>query len=102
MRALLTLALFATVSACDAPPPDAATAETDDPVHVSLLADGTLLVDDEETTPAGLAETLDEIEDTRVVTIEVDLDVAYRRVSEVQQALTEAGVKRVLFLGEVE
>lgn len=102
MRALLTLALFAALSACGAPPPDAAKEETDDPVHVSLLADGTVLLDDEETTPAELTKALEEIEAKRVVAVSIDPDVAYRKVSEVQQAITEAGVKRVLVQDELE
>jgi len=102
MRALLTLALFATVSACDAPPPDATADEEDGPLQVSVLEDGTILLDDEEMTPGELTEALEDIEATRVVAVKVDPDVAYGKVNEVQQALTEAGVKRVLVEDELE
>lgn len=102
MRALLTLALFATLSACDAPPPDATLDEEDGPLQVSVLEDGTILLDDEEMTPGELTEALEDIEATRVVAVKVDPDVAYGKVNEVQQALTEAGVKRVLVEDELE
>lgn len=102
MRALLTLALFATVSACDAPPPDATPDEEDGPLQVSVLEDGTILLEDEEMTPGELTEALEDMEATRVVAVKVDPDVAYGKVNEVQQALTEAGVKRVLVEDELE
>ena len=102
MRALLTLALFATISACDAPPPDATPDEDGGPIQVSLLDDGTILLDDEEMTPDELTDALEDIEATRVVAVSIDPDVAYRKVNEVQQALTEAGVKRVLVQDELE
>lgn len=102
MRALLTLALFATVSACDAPPPDATADEDDGPLYVSVLEDGTILLDDDEMTPGELTDALEDIEATRVVAVSIDPDVAYRKVNEVQQALTEAGVKRVLVQDELE
>ena len=102
MRALLTLALFATVAACDAPPPDATPDEDDDPVVISLLDDGTVLLDDEEMTSAELGEALEEIETTRVVSIEVEPEVTYRTVNEVQKALVEAGMTRVVVQSEIE
>ena len=102
MRALLTLALFATVSACDAPPPDATADEDEGPLQVSVLEDGTILLDDDEMTPDELTDALEDIEATRVVAVSVDPDVAYGKVNEVQQALTEAGVKRVLVQDELE
>ncbi len=98
MRALLTLAIFATVSACDAPPPD----EDNGPVTVSIQDDGTVLLDDVEMTTAELGEALQEIEATRVVSVEVDPEVAYRTVNEVQKALVEAGMKRVVVQTELE
>ena len=102
MRALLTLAIFATVSACDAPPPDATPAEDDGPVTVSIQDDGTVLLDDVEMTTAELGEALEEIEATRVVSVEVDPEVAYRTVNEVQKALVEAGMTRVVVQNELE
>ena len=102
MRALLTLALFATISACDTPPPDATADEDEGPLQVSVLDDGTILLDDEEMTPDELAEALEDIEATRVVAVKVDPDVTYGKVNEVQQALTEAGVRRVLVQDELE
>lgn len=102
MRALLTLALFATISACDAAPPDATADVEDGPLQVSVLDDGTILLDDEAMTPGELTDALEDIEATRVVAVKVDPDVAYRKVNEVQQALTEAGVKRVLVQDELE
>ena len=102
MRALLTLAIFATVSACDAPPPDATHDEDDGPVTVSLQDDGTVLLDDEEMTTAELAEALEVFEKTRVVSVEVAPEVTYRTVSEVQKALVEAGMTRVVVQSEIE
>ena len=103
MRALLTLALLATVSACDAPPPDATPDEDDDgPVVISLLDDGTVLLDDEKMTPAELVEALEGIETTRVVSVEVEPEVTYRTVNEVQKALVEAGMTRVVVQSEIE
>ena len=102
MRALLTLALLATVSACDTPPPDATPDEDDGPVVISLLDDGTVLLDDEEMTPAELVEALEGIETTRVVSVEVEPEVTYRTVNEVQKALVEAGMTRVVVQSEIE
>ena len=102
MRALLTLALFATVAACDAPPPDATPDEDDGPVTVSILDDGTVLLDDEKMTTAELGEALEGIETTRVVSVEVEPEVTYRTVNEVQKALIEAGMTRVVVQNVVE
>ena len=102
MRALLTLAIFATVSACDAPPPDATPDEDNGPVTVSIQDDGTVLLDDVEMTTAELGEALEEIEATRVVSVEVEPEVTYRTVSAVQKALVEAGMKRVVVQTELE
>ena len=102
MRALLTLALLATVSACDAPLPDATPDEDDGPVVISLLDDGTVLLDDEEMTLAELAEALEEIDTTRVVSIEAEPEVTYKTINEVQKALVEAGMTRVVFQSAIE
>lgn len=102
MRALLPLALFAAVAACDAPPPDATPDEDEGPLQVSVLEDGTILLDDEEMTPGELTDALEDIEASRVVAVKVDPGVAYGKVNEVRQALTEAGVERVLVEDELE
>lgn len=102
MRALLTLALVAAASACDAPPPDANTEEAGGPVTVSLLDDGSVLLGDEKMTTAELGEALEGIETTRVVSIEVEPEVTYRTVNEVQKALVEAGMKRVVVQSEMQ
>lgn len=102
MRALLTLALLATVSACDTPLPDATPDEDDGPVVISLLDDGTVLLDDEKMTLAELGEALEEIATTRVVSIEAEPEVTYKTINEVQKALLEAGMTRVVFQSAIE
>ena len=98
MRALLTLALLATVAACDAPPPNATPDEDDGPVVISLLDDGTIILDDEEMTLAELAEALEETETPRGVTVKPEHDVTYGAVNEVQKVLVAAGVTKVRFV----
>lgn len=102
MRALLTLAIFATVSACDAPPPNATPDEDNGPVTVSIQDDGTVLLDDVEMTTAELGDALEGIDATRVVSIELEPEVTCRTVNEVQKALVEAGMKRVVVQTELE
>ena len=100
MRALLTLALFATVSACDAPPPGD-TLDDDGPVEISVLNDGTVLVGDEETTHAELGEALDGIEAATVVSISAERDVTVGMLDKLQRTVVEAGVERVVFQSEL-
>ncbi len=102
MRALLTLAILAAAGACDAPPPDANPDQADGPVTVSLLDDGTVLLDDAKMTIAELGEALEGIETTRVVSVELEPEVAYRTVDEVQRALVAAGMKRVVVQNEMQ
>ena len=101
MKPILALALLAAVSACDAPPPGATSGDSDDPVAISLLDDGTIVLDEEEVTVAGLSEALEDIEATRVVTIEMESNVTYKAVDDVQKALVSAGVTRVVVLTEL-
>lgn len=101
MKPILALALLAAVAACDATPGGGASDEDDDPVAISLLDDGTIVLDEEEVTVAELSEALEDIEATRVVTIEMQPEVTYKAVDEVQKALVAAGVARVVVLTEL-
>lgn len=101
MKPILALALLAAVAACDATPGGRASDEVDDPVAISLLDDGTIMLDDEEVTVAELSDALEDIKATRVVTVETQPEVTYKAVDEVQKALVEAGVARVVVLTEL-
>ena len=83
---------------CDEAPRDATQDEADGPVSISLLDDGTIVLDDEEVTTAELEEALEEIETTRVVTVKAEPEVTYKAVDDVQQILVSAGVTRVVFV----
>jgi len=98
MRPILILALVATVGACDAPPPDAPAGEADAPVIISLLDDGTVILDDEEITPDKLTEALEGMETPGAVTVKAERDVTAGTVDEVQKALVAAGITSVRFL----
>lgn len=101
MKPILALALLSAVAACDAPPGGGASDEVGDPVAISLLDDGTIMLDDEEVTVAELSDALEDIEATRVVTVETQPEVTYKAVDEVQKALVAAGVARVVVLTEL-
>lgn len=101
MKPILALALVAAVAACDSAPGGGASDENDDPVAISLLDDGTIVMDDEEVTAAELSEALEDIEATRVVTVEIQPEVTYKAVDEMQKALVSAGVARVVVLTEL-
>ena len=100
MRAILTLALAASVTACEGAPPDA-TPDEDGPVEISVLNDGTVLLDDEEMTHAELGEALEEIDATTVVSVSVERDVTVGMVNELQETVIGAGVRRVVFQDEL-
>lgn len=102
MRSMLTLALIAAVTACDATTRDEAADTTPGPIEISVMNDGTVVLDDEEMTPAELGEALDEVEATRVVSVSAERDVTYGVLDQVQKALAEAGVQRVVFQSEME
>ena len=101
MKPILALALLAAVAACDSTPGSGASDESDDPVAISLLDDGTIVLDEEEVTVAELSEALEDIEATRVVTVEIQPEVTYKAVDEMQKALVSAGVARVVVLTEL-
>ena len=97
MRAQPTIALLAALFACGGPPPDAdATPDEADPIEISVLNDGTILLDDEEMTPDELGDALDGTDAATVVSITTESDVTVGMLDEVQKALLKAGIERVV------
>ncbi len=75
-----------------------AKADADVAVVVSLLDDGTVILDGKEIAPAELTAALEKMETPDGVTVKAEPDVTAGRVDEVQKALVAAGITNVRFL----
>jgi len=75
-----------------------AKADADVAVVISLLDDGTVMLNGEEVAPAELTTALEKMETPDGVTVKAERDVTVGTVDEVQKALVTAGITNVRFL----
>lgn len=74
------------------------TADVEAAVVLSLLDDGTVMLNGEEVAPAELTTALEKMETPDGVTVKAERDVTVGTVDEVQKALVAAGITNVRFL----